>query len=164
MLREDLTVGSGEADGGSVAEKIVVSSLRSLGAEERGPVERTFLLLAVFPEAVPTIPMAVLDALVGLDEEESNHSRIRDMSGGQKVKVVMAACTWACPHLIILDEPPNYLDRASLGARATCSAPSSAAHLATASSSPQNSHETRKPGMASETSSSSSSPSSVLTM
>jgi len=57
-------------------------------------------------------------AEVGLDEEESNHSRIRDMSGGQKVKVVMAACTWACPHLIILDEPTNYLDRDSLGALA----------------------------------------------
>lgn len=57
-------------------------------------------------------------AEVGLDEEEANHSRIRDLSGGQKVKVVMAACTWACPHLIILDEPTNYLDRDSLGALA----------------------------------------------
>ena len=55
---------------------------------------------------------------VGLDEEEANHSRIRDLSGGQKVKVVLAACTWACPHLIILDEPTNYLDRDSLGALA----------------------------------------------
>ena len=40
------------------------------------------------------------------------------MSGGQKVKVVLAACTWCCPHLIILDEPTNYLDRDSLGALA----------------------------------------------
>merc|ERR1712166_77056 len=37
---------------------------------------------------------------------------------GQKVKVVLAACTWAQPHLIILDEPTNYLDRDSLGALA----------------------------------------------
>jgi elongation factor 3 len=55
---------------------------------------------------------------VGLGTEESDHSRIRDLSGGQKVKVVLAACTWACPHLIILDEPTNYLDRDSLGALA----------------------------------------------
>eukprot|EP00941_MAST-03F_sp_MAST-3F-sp1_P002864 g2864.t1 len=55
---------------------------------------------------------------VGLDDEEANHSRIMDLSGGQKVKVVLAACTWACPHLIILDEPTNYLDRDSLGALA----------------------------------------------
>ena len=30
-------------------------------------------------------------------------------SGGQKVKVVLAAATWFCPHLLILDEPTNYL-------------------------------------------------------
>eukprot|EP00947_MAST-08B_sp_MAST-8B-sp1_P005959 g5959.t1 len=56
---------------------------------------------------------------VGLEPEYGSHSRIRDLSGGQKVKVVLAACTWACPHVIILDEPTNYLDRDSLGALAT---------------------------------------------
>ena len=56
---------------------------------------------------------------VGLESEYGTHSRIRDLSGGQKVKVVLAACTWACPHIIILDEPTNYLDRDSLGALAT---------------------------------------------
>ena len=55
---------------------------------------------------------------VGLDAEYATHCRIGDLSGGQKVKVVLAACTWACPHLIILDEPTNYLDRDSLGALA----------------------------------------------
>ena len=55
---------------------------------------------------------------VGLDPESGTHSRIKDLSGGQKVKVVLAACTWCCPHLIILDEPTNYLDRDSLGALA----------------------------------------------
>mgnify|MGYP001175728378 CR=1 FL=1 len=53
---------------------------------------------------------------VGLESEHATHSRIRDLSGGQKVKVVLAACTWSCPHVIILDEPTNYLDRDSLGA------------------------------------------------
>ena len=53
---------------------------------------------------------------VGLESEHATHSRIRDLSGGQKVKVVLAACTWSCPHIIILDEPTNYLDRDSLGA------------------------------------------------
>merc|ERR1719440_64541 len=55
---------------------------------------------------------------VGLEAEAATHSRIRDLSGGQKVKVVLGACTWMCPHLIILDEPTNYLDRDSLGALA----------------------------------------------
>jgi len=57
-------------------------------------------------------------AAVGLDAEFATHNRIRDLSGGQKVKVVLGACTWAQPHLIILDEPTNYLDRDSLGALA----------------------------------------------
>merc|ERR1711991_806498 len=32
--------------------------------------------------------------------------------------VVLGACTWSQPHLIILDEPTNYLDREALGALA----------------------------------------------
>jgi elongation factor 3 len=55
---------------------------------------------------------------VGLERELASHNRIRGLSGGQKVKVVLGACTWAQPHLIILDEPTNYLDRESLGALA----------------------------------------------
>lgn len=52
----------------------------------------------------------------GLDAELISHSRMRGLSGGQRVKVVLAACTWQRPHVIVLDEPTNYLDRDSLGA------------------------------------------------
>ncbi|KAF2154108.1 ARM repeat-containing protein [Myriangium duriaei CBS 260.36] len=52
----------------------------------------------------------------GLDAELVSHSRMRGLSGGQRVKVVLAACTWQRPHLIVLDEPTNFLDRDSLGA------------------------------------------------
>ena len=52
----------------------------------------------------------------GLDTELVSHSRMVGLSGGQRVKVVLAACTWQRPHLIVLDEPTNYLDRDSLGA------------------------------------------------
>jgi len=55
---------------------------------------------------------------LGLDPEFSTHSRIRGLSGGQKVKVVLGAATWNNPHIIVLDEPTNYLDRDSLGALA----------------------------------------------
>jgi elongation factor 3 len=34
------------------------------------------------------------------------------------VKVVLAACTWNQPHILVMDEPTNYLDRDSLGALA----------------------------------------------
>merc|ERR1712195_359099 len=62
--------------------------------------------------------LSLLKVAVGLDPEFTTHNRLADLSGGQKVKVVLAACTWAQPHLIILDEPTNYLDRDSLGALA----------------------------------------------
>jgi elongation factor 3 len=55
---------------------------------------------------------------VGLDPEFATHSRIRGLSGGQKVKVVIGAAMWNNPHLLVLDEPTNYLDRDSLGALA----------------------------------------------
>lgn len=55
---------------------------------------------------------------VGLDKEFGTHTRLAALSGGQKVKVVIAAAMWNCPHIVILDEPTNYLDRDSLGALA----------------------------------------------
>jgi len=54
----------------------------------------------------------------GLEPEFATHYRMSALSGGQKVKVVLAACTWMQPHILILDEPTNYLDRESLGALA----------------------------------------------
>jgi elongation factor 3 len=52
----------------------------------------------------------------GLEAEFATHTRIAALSDGQKVKVVLAASMWNQPHIIILDEPTNYLDRDSLGA------------------------------------------------
>ena len=52
----------------------------------------------------------------GLEEEIAAHNAVRGLSGGQKVKLVLAAAMWLQPHLLVLDEPTNYLDRDSLGA------------------------------------------------
>merc|ERR1712012_986530 len=54
----------------------------------------------------------------GLNREFGTHYRLSALSGGQKVKVVLAAAMWNQPHILILDEPTNYLDRESLGALA----------------------------------------------
>lgn len=54
--------------------------------------------------------------MFGIDAELVSHSRMRGLSGGQRVKVCLAASSWLRPHLIVLDEPTNYLDRDSLGA------------------------------------------------
>jgi elongation factor 3 len=55
---------------------------------------------------------------IGLNREFGTHYRMSALSGGQKVKVVIAAAMWNQPHILILDEPTNYLDREALGALA----------------------------------------------
>jgi elongation factor 3 len=71
-------------------------------------------------QARPVTAIAVQKHLdnFGLGAEFGTHSRMRGLSGGQKVKVVLAAAMWLNPHILVLDEPTNYLDRDSLGALA----------------------------------------------
>merc|ERR1711912_160630 len=52
----------------------------------------------------------------GVDPESASHTQINQLSGGMKVKIVLAAAMWQNPHILILDEPTNYLDRDGLGA------------------------------------------------
>merc|ERR1712010_8090 len=52
----------------------------------------------------------------GVDGESASHTQINQLSGGMKVKIVLAASMWQNPHILILDEPTNYLDRDGLGA------------------------------------------------
>ncbi|GMH74786.1 hypothetical protein TrST_g5925 [Triparma strigata] len=52
----------------------------------------------------------------GLAQEFGTFGKIKGLSGGQKVKLVLAAAMWNCPHMIVMDEPTNYLDREALGA------------------------------------------------
>ena len=40
---------------------------------------------------------------VGLEAEIATHTRMGALSGGQKVKVVLAASMWNTPHIVILD-------------------------------------------------------------
>jgi elongation factor 3 len=68
------------------------------------------------PLTAPSVEKALKD--FGLDVESASHSPISALAGGQKVKVVLAAAMWQNPHVLILDEPTNYLDRDSLGALA----------------------------------------------
>merc|ERR1719247_1357853 len=66
------------------------------------------------PLTAPSVEKALKD--FGLDSESASHSPISSLSGGQKVKVVLAGAMWQNPHVLILDEPTNYLDRDGLGA------------------------------------------------
>merc|ERR1712070_73354 len=66
------------------------------------------------PLTQPGVEKALKD--FGLDAESASHQPLASLSHGQKVKVVICASCWQNPHLIILDEPTNYLDRNGLGA------------------------------------------------
>merc|ERR1719190_250325 len=62
----------------------------------------------------PSVEKHLVD--FGVDPESASHTQINQLSGGMKVKVVLAAAMWQNPHVLILDEPTNYLDREGLGA------------------------------------------------
>jgi len=66
------------------------------------------------PLTQPGVEKALKD--FGLDAESASHQPLASLSHGQKVKVVICASCWQNPHVIILDEPTNYLDRDGLGA------------------------------------------------
>merc|ERR1719359_2309950 len=66
------------------------------------------------PLTQPGVEKALKD--FGVDSESASHSPLASLSHGQKVKVVICAAMWQNPHIVILDEPTNYLDRDGLGA------------------------------------------------
>mmetsp|Transcript_17023 Transcript_17023/g.25544 ORF Transcript_17023/g.25544 Transcript_17023/m.25544 type:complete len:756 (+) Transcript_17023:233-2500(+) len=43
-------------------------------------------------------------------QDEMNDTRMKGFSGGQKARVIFAQLTFTCPHLLIMDEPTNFLD------------------------------------------------------
>merc|ERR1712113_716496 len=52
----------------------------------------------------------------GVAADFATHNPMRALSAGQKVKVVLGAAMWQNPHILVIDEPTNYLDRDALGA------------------------------------------------
>merc|ERR1712176_919343 len=66
------------------------------------------------PLTQPGVEKALKD--FGLDAEAASHSPLASLSHGQRVKVVITASCWQNPHIVVLDEPTNYLDRDGLGA------------------------------------------------
>lgn len=66
------------------------------------------------PLTQPGVEKALKD--FGIDSEAASHNPLSALSHGQKVKVVICAAMWQNPHILILDEPTNYLDRDGLGA------------------------------------------------
>merc|ERR1712232_922047 len=53
-------------------------------------------------------------ALIGLEPELASHTKLSQLSDGEKVKAVLGACMWMSPHVIVFDEPTNSLSWDSL--------------------------------------------------
>lgn len=67
------------------------------------------------PITIPEIKKHLKD--FGINEVLAT-GKIKNLSGGQKSRLVMAAALWSKPHLLALDEPTNYIDRETLAALA----------------------------------------------
>ena len=48
--------------------------------------------------------------------KDTAEGKVERMSAGQKSRLVLAAAMWTKPHIMVLDEPTNYLDQEALGA------------------------------------------------
>jgi len=47
--------------------------------------------------------------MIGLEPELSSHTKLAQLSDGEKVKAVLGACMWMSPHIVVFDEPTNAL-------------------------------------------------------
>jgi elongation factor 3 len=83
--------------------------------EQYDDYEAARLANAYLPELNTNAVEKHLEAF-GIIKEIGTYSTIKGLSGGQKVKVVLAAAMWILPHVLILDEPTNYLDVQSMQA------------------------------------------------
>merc|ERR1719333_1649671 len=55
-------------------------------------------------------------AQIGLEPELASHTKLSQLSDGEKVKAVLGACMWMSPHVVVFDEPTNSLSWDSLAA------------------------------------------------
>merc|ERR1712012_1013104 len=53
-------------------------------------------------------------ALIGVEPELASHTKLCQLSDGEKVKAVLGACMWMSPHIVVFDEPTNSLSWDSL--------------------------------------------------
>ncbi len=91
------------------SSKLRVGYFAQHQAEELVPDESPVLHMArALPAALPTALRAQL-ARFGLDANRAD-TPARDLSGGEKARLLLALATRDAPQLLILDEPTNHLD------------------------------------------------------
>lgn len=106
-----LVAGRLEPQSGTIqhSPKLKVGYFAQHQAEELRPDETPVDHMArALPDATPPAVRAQL-ARFGLDAERAE-TPTRDLSGGEKARLLLALATRDAPHLLILDEPTNHLD------------------------------------------------------
>ncbi|WP_282758667.1 ABC-F family ATP-binding cassette domain-containing protein [Komagataeibacter saccharivorans] len=106
-----LVAGRLEPQSGTIqhSPKLRVGYFAQHQAEELRPDETPVDHMArALPGAAPSAVRAQL-ARFGLDAERAD-TVTRDLSGGEKARLLLALATRDAPHLLILDEPTNHLD------------------------------------------------------
>ncbi len=93
----------------SKARQLRVGYFAQHQAEELDPDASPVAHMArALPDASPTLLRSQL-ARFGLDADRANTAS-RDLSGGEKARLLLALATRDAPQLLILDEPTNHLD------------------------------------------------------
>ena len=93
----------------AAARQLRVGYFAQHQADELLPDESPIAHMArALPDATPTVLRSQL-ARFGLDADRANTAS-RDLSGGEKARLLLALATRDAPQLLILDEPTNHLD------------------------------------------------------
>jgi len=66
------------------------------------------------PEQMTQVDVENYLADFGLNPESTSGKQISELSCSAKIKLVLAAALWQKPHILIFDEPTNYLDNEGL--------------------------------------------------
>jgi ATP-binding cassette subfamily F protein 3 len=91
------------------AKKLQIAYFSQQLTDELAVAKTPFEILSkILPDCNGTQVRAQL-ARFGLMQQKSD-TRVRDLSGGEKTRLLLAIITRQAPHILILDEPTNHLD------------------------------------------------------
>ncbi len=91
------------------SKKLDIAYFAQHQLDEMTPEETPFVhIQELMPEATQAQVRAKLGSF-GFDYDRSN-TKVKDLSGGEKARLLLHLCTINGPHILILDEPTNHLD------------------------------------------------------